>query len=516
LHPRLDGAAKGSASASPDVLHIGDIVVRPLAREMIGPVGAITLEPRVISVLLFLAQGQGEVVTREGLLAHCWDGVVVGQDALNRAIALLRKALVKAGGGVVIETISKSGYRLAVHSGAAPHLSRRRLVSTSLAVGLGVGVAGVAGVAGVGIWRQGRASHARAVADAGRALLRNPRDQGAEKAISLFEEAVSLAPDDAGAWGGLALAWRNVALATTPANRVSAIEQAREAIHRALALDRRQGDALAAQATLTPMFRTWAETHDRLEHALAMAPGNWEATCASADLALATGRGKASLAFARALVRDDPGAPRGRIRLLRGLWATGQTDAAARLATAALRSPQPPHGLWATAIAILGFAGQTDLALAAVDAAQAQQAARSHLLGQFHDSIVALASRQPEDVSRAVETVRANVALFAAFGDQGMLTVSGLGALDATFEVADAYFLGQGPLAPSRDQQRGNWLDQTERQNPDTGVLFLPPTAAMRLDRRFITLCRALGLTQYWLSRERPDFLRDGLLPGAR
>lgn len=513
MQGRFEIAAKGSASASPDVLHIGDIVVRPLAREMVGPLGAITLEPRVLSVFLFLVQAQGEVATREGLLAHCWDGVVVGQDALNRAIALLRKALLKAGGRVTIETISKSGYRLAAHAGVPFRLSRRRLVSTGLAVGLGVGVVGVAGV---GMLRSSRGRRARAAADAARALLRNPVDGRNEKAISLLDEAVALAPDDPGAWGGLALAWRNVALATTPANRVSAIEQAREAIRRALALDRRQGDALAAQATLTPMFKAWAETDDRLEHALAMAPGNWEATCASADLALATGRGKDSLAFAGALVRDDPGAPRGLVRLLRGLWATDQTDAAARLATTVLRSPRPPPGLWATAVAILGFAGQPDVALAAVGAAQARQRVRSHLLGQFHDSNVALSSRRPEDVDRAVETVRANVARFADFGNQGVMTASALGAIDAAFEVADAYFLGQGPLAPPPDQQRGNWLDQTERQDPDTGVLFLPPTAAMRADRRFMTLCRGLGLTQYWLSRKRPDFLGDALLPGAR
>jgi hypothetical protein len=332
----------------------------------------------------------------------------------------------------------------------------------------------------------------------------------------LLDEAVAVAPDNAATWGVLAVAWRNVALATTPANRVTATEQALEAIHRALALDRRQGDALAAQATLTPMFKAWAETHDRLQHVLAVAPTNWEATCASADLALATGRCNASLAFARELVRQDPGATRGQVRLLRGLWATRQIPAAARLAGAVLRLTQPHHGLWGTAIAVLGFTGQADVARAAVDSVQAQQGFRSHLLGQFHDSLVALSSRRPADIDRAVQAVRGNTARFADFGDQGVLTVSGLGALDAAFEVADAYFLGRGPLAPPRDRQQGNWLDQTERQDPDTAVLFLPPTAAMRADGRFTPLCRDLGLTQYWLSRERPDFLGHGLLPGAR
>ena len=510
MHGRFDSAAEPSTRAAPEVVQVGDVAVRLLPRELIGPSGAVSLEPRVLSVLLSLVRAQGEVVTREDLLAHCWDGVVVGQDALNRAIALLRKALLTVGGGVTIETISKSGYRLAVAAAAPPRPARRRIVAALLAGGIGAGLAGVA------LWRGARLRRARLAMDGARARLRSPVDQGDEKAISLLDEAVVLAPDNAGAWGLLAVAWRNVALVATPANRVTATEKAHDAIQRALTLDRRQGDALAAQATLTPMFKAWTDSHDRLRHVLAAAPKNWEATCASADLALATGRCNASLAFARELVRQDPGATRGQVRLLRGLWATRQMASATRLAAAVLRLTQPHHGLWGSAIAVLGFAGQADVARAAVDAVQAQQGFRSHLLGQFHDSLVALSSRRPEDIDRAVQAVRGNTARFADFGDQGVLTASGLGALDAAFEVADAYFLGRGPLAPPPDRQHGNWLDQTERQDPDTAVLFLPPTAAMRADSRFITLCRNLGLTQYWLSRERPDFLEQGLLPGAQ
>lgn len=73
----------------------------------------IRVEPKVMEVLLRLAQGAGEVVTREVLLSDVWPDAVVTDDALTLSISKLRKALGDSPRqSLYIETIPKTGYRL--------------------------------------------------------------------------------------------------------------------------------------------------------------------------------------------------------------------------------------------------------------------------------------------------------------------------------------------------------------------------------------------------------------------
>ncbi len=73
----------------------------------------VKLEPKVMQVLVFLANRPGEVVARQELEDHVWEGTIVGYDAVTNTIIKLRKAF---GDNPkkhrVIETISKTGYRL--------------------------------------------------------------------------------------------------------------------------------------------------------------------------------------------------------------------------------------------------------------------------------------------------------------------------------------------------------------------------------------------------------------------
>ena len=71
-----------------------------------------TLEPRVMQVLVALARVKGEILSRDDLIESCWDGVVVGEDAINRCIGRLRKAAEASGNEFSIETVPRVGYRL--------------------------------------------------------------------------------------------------------------------------------------------------------------------------------------------------------------------------------------------------------------------------------------------------------------------------------------------------------------------------------------------------------------------
>jgi DNA-binding winged helix-turn-helix (wHTH) protein len=71
------------------------------------------LPPKLIALLQQLAQSPGQLVSREHLLATVWDGVVVNEEAVSRAVAELRQALGdEARQPTYIETIPKRGYRL--------------------------------------------------------------------------------------------------------------------------------------------------------------------------------------------------------------------------------------------------------------------------------------------------------------------------------------------------------------------------------------------------------------------
>jgi TolB-like protein/DNA-binding winged helix-turn-helix (wHTH) protein len=69
------------------------------------------IEPRVMQALVWLARRAGEVVGRDELVATCWEGRVVGEDAIQRAIAKVRK-LGDLSGAFAIQTIPRVGYRL--------------------------------------------------------------------------------------------------------------------------------------------------------------------------------------------------------------------------------------------------------------------------------------------------------------------------------------------------------------------------------------------------------------------
>lgn len=107
-------------ASEPD-FRLGELRVRPSAREIVRGGDVHALEPRVMQVLVVLARARGDSVSRDALVEHCWGGAVVGEDALQRCIAKLRR-LADAVGSFEIETLSRIGYRL--HERALPSLGR--------------------------------------------------------------------------------------------------------------------------------------------------------------------------------------------------------------------------------------------------------------------------------------------------------------------------------------------------------------------------------------------------------
>ena len=71
---------------------IGPITVRPSLREIWCGGHREIIDRRVMQVLVALTRARGSVVSRDDLVESCWNGVVVGEDAINNCISRLRKA----------------------------------------------------------------------------------------------------------------------------------------------------------------------------------------------------------------------------------------------------------------------------------------------------------------------------------------------------------------------------------------------------------------------------------------
>src|SRR4051794_16165041 len=98
---------------------LGALQVRPSLCEIENTGVPEAVEPRVMQALVAFAQARGSVVSRDELIQRCWGGRIVGEDAINRCIAKVRRASALDGGAsFALETIPRIGYRLVEHSPA--------------------------------------------------------------------------------------------------------------------------------------------------------------------------------------------------------------------------------------------------------------------------------------------------------------------------------------------------------------------------------------------------------------
>ncbi|MEB1636257.1 winged helix-turn-helix domain-containing protein [Xanthomonas campestris] len=92
---------------------LGPLLVEPERLMLIGDGERITLEPRMMEVLVALAERAGEVISAEQLLIDVWHGSFYGDNPVHKTIAQLRRKLGDDSRQPrFIETIRKRGYRL--------------------------------------------------------------------------------------------------------------------------------------------------------------------------------------------------------------------------------------------------------------------------------------------------------------------------------------------------------------------------------------------------------------------
>jgi DNA-binding winged helix-turn-helix (wHTH) protein/tetratricopeptide (TPR) repeat protein len=502
---------KAELADRPDFM-LGSAVLRPSSRTVTGPGGSAQVEPRVMQVLLALADAAGAVVTRDTLFARCWGKVYVGEDSLNRAIYGVRRiASGIAAGSFEVETVQGTGYRLvgtvSALSEAQPHVAgankgptRRRLIGAGLAAAVG----------GFGLWsapRPERDSSTQQLIERGQRVLYSDLPDGGETAARMLREAVQRDPQNAQALGLLAFAYRDIAESAPPTKVSAAIEASQEAARRALAIDPRDGGALAALAMIRPYFGEWAAAEDRLRNVLRVAPDNILALNSLVPLMQGVGRLRTSYALNERVLELDPVSPVASYRRGIKLWQFGRLDEADQAIDRAMQLWPRFPAVWNARMMIFAYTGRADAGLSFLgEVASRPESLSETAVNLWRVSLKALASRGSVNVAAARE---ANIALAPrspGFANNAIMTLSVLGELDAAFDVAFGTFLRRGRLIGTLWGGAGEMPVNTLRWRR-TVALFIPATAALRADPRFLELCRGMGLSRYW--RERPPDYRD-------
>ena len=99
---------------------VGSWLVRPGLNSISCGGTSVRLEPKVMEVLLCLAQHGGETLSKETLFHAVWPGTIVTDDVLTHCISQLRRAFEDdAREPRIIQTIPKRGYRLMAAVSAA-------------------------------------------------------------------------------------------------------------------------------------------------------------------------------------------------------------------------------------------------------------------------------------------------------------------------------------------------------------------------------------------------------------
>ena len=511
---------------------LGPLAVDPPTRHIAAGERSDTLEPRVMRVLVALASAKGKVLSRDDLIELCWDGQIVGDNAINRVVSRLRHTFAElAGDEVRLETITKVGFRII--SRDHEDFDRDRLVSpfnvatTNAKAGgdetkpvraqdgafdrrrfaAGGFVAVAVAALGYGGWVRVTAHRpdpeAFRLVERGNMILKSARLGTNLEAIKLFGQAVKIDPDYADGWGALASSYRHAVDGYGVGERQSYPAMVRSAADRALALDPDQPDALIAVAAIYPEYRNWLSQERELRALVDRFPRHWYINARMGILLQQVGRFEDALAFTAKVPRIDTQlAPAwaGLIRTLTNARRFHQADAAYDEAMAHI-APHP--AVWVTRFSSLLESRRYGEATAfARDSRTFPEEFPEQIARSYGDIAAALAADDKNAIARSIAYV-AGATKSRDYIPRGAPILAILGAKDNAL-VAYAVYLFGGDFN-NRAFPVPGLLDLRE-----TDSLFRPSLIGLRGDPRHAELLRRSGLEEYWdRSGSQPDFRRS-------
>jgi len=499
---------------------IGRLGIHPATREIVRDDREREIvEPRVMQVLIALSRANGGIVTRDELTECCWEGRIVGEDAINRVISRLRKVADGVGADSFrIETVTKVGYRLArpgdapaaeaaIAGIAPPRPSRRTVVAGGAALA-------AAGAAGYWLWPRrpapaGPPDEVAPLMAQAEVAMRQGTVEGNNQALGLLRRVVALRSDYADGWGALGLAYAYAFYGRGARNDPSAALRARAAAARATELDPHNPYAMAALATLQPQMGTWRQREAILRSGL---PGHADNDILLQQLGFLlgqVGRYREGAALLDRAVRLPPPTPTVLYTHIVMLWGAERLEEVDQALERALALFPTHFALWFARFYTFLFTGR------ARQAAQwcANVQGRPTGIPESEFAIIAgisaaMLSRRPNEVEAALAASFAAAHHGSGHAENCIQHACALGNVDMAFTVAEALYFGHG-FDPGEIRFNDEAATYTRYSDRRTYFLFLPHTAPMRADPRFAALTGRFGLDRYWSeSRAHPDFRR--------
>lgn len=501
---------------------VGALEVRPPTREVIGPGGREVIEPRIMQVLVALHDAGGEIVSRDDLIGCCWDGRVVGDDAINRAISRLRRVGETTGAGTFrIETVTKVGYRLTAAEGfetprpAAPEREDAARAGAAMTRRMLVGGGAAAAVLAAGggwLWSQaGGSSQLADLPPDVRAEFARARsawlDSRFEDAAAGYQRVVDVRPDFADGWGWLALTLEMGGRGQRPEAAELVDVRTRDAIARALAIDPGNAAALTAQGMGVRLFGDWLTAERMMRDILAREPQQVVARDYLTRVLEQVGRTRDALAVIEPYPDPFDDIPSIQYRKATMLWSAGRADAAERVIDRALARWPGVFPIWFSRYWLYVRTGRPQLALQMAERVQRPPAIPAWNFELNDLNARAVLTRAPADIQRAVAANRATAPRGAGFCENAIALAAQLNLLDEAFALTEAYYFGRGfRVAATRFSEAQQSYTPSYRRL--TFFLFTPIGQAFRRDPRFPQLMEETGLASYWRrSGTRADVL---------
>jgi TolB-like protein len=538
--------------------HLGGGLVRPSLRQLSTLAGqATTLQPRVMQALVLLRRRVGDVVSRDELVEACWEGAAVGDDAIERCVAKLRRAGA-ASELFTIETIARVGYRLLPASSREPkravlavlpfdnlsndvaldHLSDG--IADEILSRLVGGALSVIGRTSSFAFRGSRKAEAARALGATHVLDGSVRAEGAENRISahltdarsgvalwskmypLEASAVFAVHEEIALEVGRALGTEIGPTGYTPEPHAHALYiEAMQFSHRATIEDFQRAEVLFTQALArdpryayawsglastravmlevleaAPGSSAYEAAHAATQRALALDPRCAQAYRTAALLLPAFGAHEQKISLTRRGLQEAPGDAFSHLALAAALGAVGRVrDALPHNLKAAALEPMSPFAAAAEA-GMLAATGRLEEAASSLARAQERQG-KSPWLDAAAATSSGVGSRASEAFARMNESDRR-----AAFATQ----FAAWPALSLPACIGAAHWgcreLAFEALFSALETGRAIVVPGATRSGANRAYMgvhfFLPPAAALRRDPRFATLCARIGLAEYW------------------